>query len=132
MCCAWVSERCEPAYTNIVGGYLIGTCSYSETTDDDCEDGILSYSWSASWTWGEGNGWVDWNDGPSADVNDYKLDGGKYYYNPNGKFDGCVDGSTIVECLASVQVGFFGVWNFIVAIFILVGVYSFFEFNKKE
>ena len=127
--CSWVLNSCKPSYTNVAGGYVVGTCSYDESTSDDCTDGILSYSWSASWTWGH-EGWIDWNDGPSANVGDYELDNGKYYYDPDRKFDGCVDGNTIVECPASIQVGFFGTWNFVIAIIVLVGVY-FFEGKKK-
>ena len=120
--CVWVSNNCEPSYTSFAGDYIVGICSYDESTTDDCEDGFLSYFWTASWAWGH-DGWVDWNDGPSGDVNDYVLDNGKYYYDPYGQFEGCQNGSTIVECPASIQVGFFGVWNFIIAVIILVGVY---------
>jgi len=120
--CSWVSNNCEPAYTSVAGNYVVGTCSYGESTNDDCTDGFLSYSWTSSWTWGH-EGWVDWNDGPSVSVSDYELDGGKYYYDPDGKFDGCADGSTLVECPASIQVGFFGFWNFIIAGIILIGAY---------
>ncbi|MCK4553229.1 hypothetical protein KAT80_03425, partial [Candidatus Pacearchaeota archaeon] len=129
--CAWVSNICEPSYTSVAGGYIIGTCSYDESTDDDCEDGFLSYNWIATWTWGH-DGWVDWNNGPSSDVNDYELDAGKYYYDPDSKFDDCQDGSTLVECPASIQVGFFGVWNFIIAVIILGVIYWMWNLRKKK
>ena len=130
--CEWVSNKCGPYYTSVIGSAFIGTCFYDETTDDNCDDGFLSYSWIGTWTWGESNGWVDWNDGPSGDVGDYILDGGKYYYDPDKKFDNCEDGSTLVECPASIQVGFFGVWNFIIAIIILVGIYYLREIKHKK
>ena len=126
--CSWVSDSCEPAYTSIAGGYIVGTCSYKESTSDDCEDSFLSYSWTKTWTWGH-EGWVDWNDGPSVSVEDYELDSGKYYYDPDEKFDDCVDGNTLVECPASIQLGFFNSWNLIVAVIVLIGVYYF--RNKK-
>ena len=128
--CVWVSESCEPSYTSVADGYIIGTCYYDESTDDDCEDGFLSYSWTKNWIWGENNGWVDYNDGPSSDINDYELDGGIYYYDPDKKFDGCEDGSTLVECPASIGVGFFGVWNFIIAVIILISFYFWREINN--
>ena len=128
--CAWSGSICEPSYTEVIGDYIIGTCSYDESTDDDCADGFLSYSWTKNWLWGH-DGWADWNDGPSVDVGDYKLDSSLYYYDPNGKFDGCSDGSTKVECPASVQVGFFGFFQIVVVMIFLVGIYII-RGNKKD
>ena len=128
--CAWSTDLCEPSYTEVVGDYIIGTCSYGESTSDDCEDGFLSYSWTKSWLWGH-DGWVNWSEGPSESVGDYKLDSSLYYYDPDGKYDGCSDGSTKVECPASVQVGFFGFWNFIIAMVFLFGIYFMMERKKK-
>jgi len=130
--CVWVSDSCESSYTNVAGDYIVGTCSYDESTDDDCEDGFLSYSWTSSWIWGH-DGWVNWTNSSISGsvIGDYELDNLIYYYDPYGKFNGCQDGSTIVECPVKIQVGFFGFWNFIIAVIILVGIYSFFERNKK-
>ncbi len=90
----------------------------------------MSYSWTSSWVWGH-TGWANWTDGPSSDIVDYVLDNGKYYYDPNGKFNDCEDGNTEIECSTSIQVGFFGFYNIIAVIIILIGIYYRIEVKKK-
>ncbi len=36
------------------GDSEIGTCIYTQSTEDNCDDGWLNFSWTAEWTWDEG------------------------------------------------------------------------------
>jgi len=133
--CEWVSDNCRSYFTG--NDSFIGTCSYIESTDDDCDDGFFSYDWIATWTWGEGNGWDSLlealTNGPYGSVEaDYVSDEGRYYYDPFREYNDCQNGNTLVECPVSIQVGFFGVWNFIIAIIILVGFYFLREMKYKK
>ncbi len=130
--CSWISGQCGASYTSVVNISVIGTCFYDETTEDNCDDGFLSYSWESAWVWGH-DGFSDWNDGPSESVeSDYESIEGLFYYDPYEESNNCQDGSTLVECTASIQVGFFGGWNFIIVIIILVCFYFLREIKKNN
>ncbi len=79
-----------------------GTCTYSQQTTDDCEDGFLSYSWVATW-----NG-----EGP--------------------KPDWCKDGSKVIECPAQVQLPFFNIYSLIAAAAIIALMYILVNLRKKK
>ena len=129
--CIW-DGVCKSSFQSLDENGFVGICLDEMSTDDDCDDGFLSYSWTSIWEWGENNGWIDWNKGPSESVEgDYESIGGLFYYDPYGAYDNCQSGSTLTECSAGIQVGFFGSWNFVIAIIILVGFYFFKETNKK-
>jgi len=82
-----------------------GTCFITEITDDDCENGFITYSWEGTWT-GEQNG---------------------------SDYDTCVaGGERTVPCPAEIQLPFFGIYNFIIT-FMLIGlIYAFVIFRKKQ
>ena len=129
--CIWEGV-CKSSFQSLDEDGFVGICLDEMSTDDDCDDGFLSYSWTSIWEWGENNGWTDWNNGPSESVeSDYESIDGLFYYDPYGAYDNCQSGSTLTECSAGIQVGFFGSWNFVIAIIILVGFYFFKETNKK-
>lgn len=105
----------------------IGKCNYNEDTEDDCEDKFLTYSWTATWTWGEDNV----GEAAPCDTN-YVLDGGLCYYDPNGAKAKCQDGSNTVPCPAQIQLPFFGWHSFIlIAIAITIG-YLIMKFKGKK
>ena len=82
-------------FKGVIGiGIEIGTCSYQETTNDNCDDGFLSYSWTSTWSGNEENRPIE-----------------------------CVDGSKTIECPAQIQLPFFGVYNFIVTLLIIAFMY---------
>ena len=105
----------------------IGACTYSESTADTCDDGFLGYSWTTIWTWGTDNGYADFNDGPSNDINDYfnmSINGSNtYFYDPLKLSRNCVGGSNTILCPAKVQLPFFGFYNLIITILLIAGVY---------
>src|SRR3989339_594405 len=99
---------------------IIGLCSYSENSNDNCEDGFLEYSWTTIWSWGADNGYADFNNGPSNNINNYFLQNGLYYYDPLKLSRNCVGGSNIIPCSAKIRIPFFGFYNFIITIFLIV------------
>src|SRR3989339_709118 len=107
----------------------IGFCSYSENTNDNCDDGFLEYSWTTIWSWGADNGYADFNNGPSNDINDYILENGIYYYDPLKLSRNCISGSNALSCPAKIQLPFFGFYNLIIAVLLIAGVY--FVFRKE-
>ncbi len=110
---------------------IIGLCSYSENSNDNCEDGFLEYSWTTIWSWGADNGYADFNNGPSNNINNYFLQNGLYYYDPLKLSRNCVGGSNIIPCSAKIRIPFFGFYNFIITIFLIVGIYYLIYLRKN-
>ena len=105
MCaCSWldISSSCNATWTGFTGGEEIGECTYSQNTGDNCNDGFLTFSWTANWTWEEGKGAAD---------------------DPENLFGECIDGSRTIECPAQIPLPFFGAYNFIVALIIIALIY---------
>ena len=95
--CAW-NTTSSSCYANVGGP--AGTCTYTQQTNDNCDDGFLTFSWTAQWTWFPGKTPAD---------------------DPEGLYLQCVDGSKIVECPAQIALPFFNYYNLIVA-FIMIGL----------
>ena len=70
-----------------------GNCVYHETTSDDCDDGLLTYSWTVEWK----------GAGPQP--------------------SSCADGSRAVPCPAQIQLPFFNVYTLIGAILVIAIIY---------
>ncbi len=82
-----------------------GTCLITEITDDDCEDGFITYSWEGTWT-GEQEG------------SDYET---------------CIaGGERTVPCPAEIQLPFFGIYNFVITFMLIALIYVFVIFRKKH
>jgi len=132
--CIWDAEdeECRPSYTSSPKGYS-GICADDEYTEDDCDDGFLMYNWTSDWTWGH-EGWSSDTECKNVQETSGCVEGedGRWYYDPDGSYDGCQPGGTVVECPAHIQVGFFNVWNFIIAIVILVAIYFLMERKRKK
>ena len=123
--CTFDTTACEIGEGN--NPSKIGKCSYDESTDDDCEDKFLTYSWNANWEWDEEN----IGQTPPCEE-DYILEGGLCYYDPNGARAKCVDGSNTVPCPAQIQLPFFGSYSVVIIIFLIVSIYIFLKFKEKE
>ncbi|HLD55134.1 MAG TPA: DUF4215 domain-containing protein [Candidatus Nanoarchaeia archaeon] len=138
--CIWNSSRSKCDYTWGSSPGLdcdtdssiptVGSCKYSESTVDNCNDGFLEYSWSTAWTWGIDNGYAVYSNGPSDEVTDYVLENGLYYYDPFKFSQRCIGGSNIIPCPAEIQLPFFGFYNLIITIFLIAGVYSIISLRK--
>ncbi|NQV08706.1 hypothetical protein HQ529_02535 [Candidatus Woesearchaeota archaeon] len=97
------NNACAPAW-GIPG---VGTCSYEEITDDNCDDMFLTYSWISTWT----------------DLED--LDGVGEALCGEG-------GSSTIPCPAQIQLSFFNYYNAIVIIVLIALIYFLIGLNKKK
>ncbi|MCX6750391.1 MAG: hypothetical protein NTZ83_02960, partial [Candidatus Pacearchaeota archaeon] len=94
----WSSESDCPA-----GTLEIGTCSYTENSEDTCDDdGLLTRSLTALWEW--------------SPLNPTHSD-------PSGVEDKCINVQEILPCPASAQVPFFGIYQLVIVITILGLIY---------
>ncbi|MCK5149329.1 hypothetical protein KAJ87_00190 [Candidatus Pacearchaeota archaeon] len=106
----------------------IGKCVSSKSTDDTCEDGLMSYTWTAEWEWDEGNEGT--TDDPCK-VNYVLYKDGKCYYDPDEASKKCVGGSKTVPCPAQIQMPFFDYYGIVVTIIVVAFIYVFFILKKK-
>ena len=128
--CSWNSttSTCGPDHITRSGGVDIGRCSYNEDlSQDDCSDGVLSYSWTAAWQWATSNTGL----GSDPEDDDYIQDGALWYFDPDRASLECQGGTNTRVCPAKVQLDFFSWFNVVLAILILVGVYYFINKNKS-
>jgi hypothetical protein len=96
----------------------IGKCTYDEdTTNDNCDDGLLTFNWTAVWTWA--NIGVD----TPCDIGYVLGDDGKCHYDPKGLSSKCKEGFRTISCPAQIPLPFFGAYNFIVALAIIALIY---------
>ena len=100
--CSWTDQCNFEFESQEVNGTVIGTCTFVENTEDDCSDGLLSYSWITTWT---------------EDLGDKPLE--------------CSDGSRVLECPAQIQLPFFGFYNLIVAV-LLIAIIYFIILRRKD
>src|SRR3989339_714310 len=129
--CIWNSStnKCDYTWDSSPGldcdtdSPTVGSCKYSESTVDNCNDGFLEYSWSTTWAWGADNGYATYSNGPSDEITDYVLENGLYYYDPFKLSERCIGGSNIIPCPAKIQLPFFGVYNLIITISLIAGIY---------
>jgi hypothetical protein len=120
--CTFDTTSCEIGEGN--NPSKIGKCSYDESTDDDCEDKFLTYSWTANWEWAEEN-----SGQATPCKEDYVLDEGVCYYDPNGAKAKCVDGSNTVPCPAQIQLPFFGNYSVVMIVVLTIVIYIFLKFK---
>ncbi len=106
--CTFDTTACEPDESN---PSKIGKCTYNETTDDNCDDGFLTYSFIATWIWDESN---------------------PEHYDPNNAAGKCVDDSTTIPCPAQIELPFFGSYSIVIIISLIALVYVFLKFKEKE
>lgn len=110
--CTWNSTAsvCGPVYNFSTSGCTgedpnikIGTCTYNENSADNCDDGILTYSWEAGWGWSPEN---QFSSNPDGDK--YVEDQGYWRYDPKDssgirRSAKCASGENSVACPAQVQ-----------------------------
>jgi len=91
----------------------IGTCIYTQYSDDNCDDGFLTFLWTALWQWDENC------DLTCQEANqDLTL--------------GCVDGQKTVECPAQIPLPFFNAYSFIATLIIIAFIYTIMITLKKK
>lgn len=102
--CSW-GDQCNFEFELSEEGteVIIGTCTFIESTTDDCSDGLLSYSWTATWTGTPGDRPVE-----------------------------CIEGNRILECPAQIQLPFFGIYNIIAATLFIALIHLIIILRKKK
>jgi len=113
----------------------IGTCSYVENSQDTCEgDGMLTRSLSAQWNWSTENTFSSNPDG----LDYWQPTGSEVFrYDPMDysglrKSQNCVYIEDTFACPASAQVSFFGIYQLVIAIALVVLIYLIYALKKKN
>lgn len=137
--CVWDTNAdpnsCGPAFTSSYNGIEIGTCVHStDLSSDDCEDGFLSYNWTARWNWSPSNPTMPGVPGVPCTDPDYVYSAidGLCHYDPIGSAAKCQGGSNVVACPAQIQLSFFSTLNIIAAVILLIIVYYLLKDGKNK
>ncbi len=99
----------------------IGNCTIRYNNNDDCSDGLLDISWTATWTWD--NEIISKRKGnvfPYNEWDNYTCEGSYCYYDPHKNKEKCKDGSITVQCEYSL-IPFFDIRNLLISVLILLG-----------
>jgi cysteine-rich repeat protein len=107
--CEWdtTANECDAVWGVVdpVTGEGVGKCTYTQTSDDTCEDdGFLTFSWTAVWT-----------PDPECDATCQAENADKEA--------ACTDGQKTVECPAQILLPFFDAYNVIIALIIIGLIY---------
>ena len=112
--CAWNSGT-SACNTNVgatgAGGTSIGLCTITQSSADNCDDGFLTFSWTADWIFATGKTAAD-------DVNGLEAK--------------CVDGSKTVECPAQVALPFVSTYSIISVLVVIALVYWALSMRKTK
>ncbi len=158
--CSWDNNTgtCGPDWTPVnktTGGIgsdsdflKVGVCDYIENTNDDCSDGFLTFLWDANIIWPSSNpGWGTQaecisagGDADSCVMFDDSINSNfdnHWHYDPlfngiNSLLTQCLGGSNTIECPAQIQLAFFTLKNFIIAVILIGAVYVVYELQKKN
>ena len=113
--------------------FSIGKCIFTELTNDDCDDGFLTYLIKAKYEWDSdnfnttnisGNYWVEnpkgvWHYDPQTNQH------------PKGAFADCMGEETQVKCPAQKQLPFFGIYNLIASFMFIAIAYLVISLRKR-
>jgi hypothetical protein len=136
--CAWNATnapQCNFIYTNSSGaGPTYGGCTYLENSTDNCNDGVLTLSWTGSWTWATGNTYLTQGDcenicGVGLCVQD--LSG--WHCDPELQSASCTStsNSNSISCPAKVQLPGFNWLNIIFIVIALIIIYFLIAWRRK-
>jgi hypothetical protein len=124
--CIWNLNICNTKKTLYYNGTEIGSCIYVEdTTTDNCDDGFLSYSWTASMDWGTN---VYANEALCG-LN-CVFDQGTWHYDPLAYGESCIAGSQTIPCPAQIQLNFFTWKNFFATALLILIIYIILKNSK--
>ena len=103
--CVWNSgtSLCEASVgASSSTGSSVGTCRITQSSSDNCNDGFLTFSWTALWTFAPGKTAAD---------------------DTNGLQAKCIDGSKTTECPAQIALPFVSTYSIIGALILIALVY---------
>lgn len=128
----------------IAGGYdtelKIGNCSYSATSVEDCDTGIIGMytaHLNGVWRWGH-LGWdtqelcVAGMEGVPAVDCVFDASVNRWFYDPLGKSANCGDKTTTLECPAKIKLPFFSFANVIAVLGFIAVIYIFIISRKRK
>ena len=95
--CVWDSSTCKAITSSSVG-----TCKITQSSNDNCDDGFLTFSWTALWTFATGKTAADDTTGLQAK---------------------CINGSKTIECPAQIALPFFNMYSLLGALVVIALVY---------
>jgi cysteine-rich repeat protein len=120
-------------------GYDDGICTTTDSTTDNCDDGVLKRSLDALWIWAVGNNY------PTNLTEDYWWDGecnggvGCYRYDPIvdsvlnvRKHETCTNLQDEIMCPEQIKINLFGVYGLLAAIVLIIIIYLIFFSRKKK
>jgi len=132
--CAFVDPDCQSKLLE-PGLFSIGTCLYTENGKDTCEgDGMLTRSLSAQWNWSTENTFSSNPDG----LDYWQPTGSEVFrYDPMDysglrKSQNCVYIEDTFACPASAEVSFFGIYQLVIAVALVVLIYLIYALKKKN
>jgi len=82
----------------------VGICIYTQFTNDDCDDGFLTFNWTAVWIWDE------------------ECDAACQVKNQDLAAE-CADGHQDTICPAQIPLPFFNIYSFVAALIIIALIY---------
>ncbi len=118
-------DNCLVNVSSCIGGigkvFGVGNCVYEQNTNDDCEDGYLTYTSVGVWAWDVMNSF-DYDGGENFVYDDSD---GMWHYDPNGLAESCREEIPMqtVQCPAQVQLSFFSVYSAVFIVILLILVY---------
>jgi hypothetical protein len=104
--CEWDTSDgdCKAGSSEIDSPTEEGYCKYDTNTVGSCEGGgFLIAEWTATW---------------EGDENDESAK--------------CVDGSRTIECPAQIQLAFFNLYNMLITLLAIAGIYGILSLKKKD
>jgi hypothetical protein len=116
-------DNCQFDTSQCVGpggaGAEIGTCIYTQFTDDTCDDdGFLTFTWNTEWVWDAGCDAICQNQAENLALKT-KCDND----------DGLTDS---LECPAQIPLPFFNIYSFVAALIIIALIYTAIILSKKK
>ncbi len=113
--CTWniTTSECAFSWTVESGGSEVGTCVYTQFTEDNCDDGFLTFDWTALWTWDDGCN-------PTCREENQAL------------ADQCKEGHRDTPCPAQIPLPFFNLYSLVATLIIIAMVYTIIILSKKK
>ncbi len=102
-----------------------GNCISTSTTADNCNDGFLDYGLKSNWTWLPSNTFAR-NLGYPGMVQDASG------WHCDGTNKTCVDSTNRVACPAQIELPFFGLMNFVIAVIAIALIYVALSQKKRK
>jgi cysteine-rich repeat protein len=131
------TEGCKPNYDLP----SIGACTFTSGSNNLCENGLFTYSWTSLWNWDDLNvGYLSETECESVYAGECTQDTVDllWYSNPinpltgETKSESCTDGERVIPCPAQMQLPFFGVLQVVAVIIIIFLIYLILKPKKKN